>query len=237
MLSHRASETIERMVTYKREVRLWREMNSMQRALTFRNDADRCWLAVQMQHERIAAFQPSNDMVTLIQQGNDVDFFFIALHRLVIVAELAEQLSDPRGVLHAARSAFNDRSAGMMLGESDDPATIGSVRHSLEHFQNLKIRGGLGFGRGGDRWYVSYRDRMSDTQELLDAAFDLHRAIRAAVDTEAFMDFHGDHPIIELRDPADIVRPWRPGALILERQADAMRRLGDRASYQTRPRE
>jgi hypothetical protein len=212
-------------------------MNPMQRALMFRNDADRCWLAVQMQRDRIAAFQPSNDMVRLVQQRNDVDFYFMALHRLVVVAELAEQLSDPRGVLPAARSAFNDRTGGMMLGESDDPATICSVRHSLEHFQNLEIRGGLGFGRGGDRWFVRYRDRMFDTQELLDAAFDLHRAIRAAVDTEAFMDFHGDHPIIELRDPADIVKPWRPGGFILDRQADAMRRLGDPASYQTRPRE
>jgi hypothetical protein len=69
---------------------------------------------------------------------------------------------------------------------------------------------------------------MVDTQELLDAALDLHRAIRAVVDTEAVMDFHGDHPIIELRDPADIVKPWRPGGFILDLQAAAMREIGER---------
>jgi len=213
-----SSGTIEPMVLYKNEFRLWQEMRPTQRALMLRNDADTNWLAVQLQHDRIAAFHPSPDGVTLTQQRNDVDFFFMALHRLVITAELAEKLCDPRGVLPAARTAFND----------SKPAIITSIRHALEHFQNLEIRGGLGFGRGGDRWYVSYRDRMFDTQELLDAAFDLHRAIRAAVDTEAFMDFHGDHPIIELRDPADIVKPWRPDGFILDRQAAAMREIGER---------
>lgn len=31
-------------------------------------------------------------------------------------------------------------------------------------------------------------------KDLLAAAEDLHRAIRSAVDPEAFSDFHGDHP-------------------------------------------
>ncbi len=53
----------------------------------------------------------------------------------------------------------------------------------------------------------------------------LHRAIRAAVDPEAFSDFRGDHPFIELRDPADIARPWRPGSDITARQAATMARI------------
>ena len=57
---------------------------------------------------------------------------------------------------------------------------------------------------------MSYRGRMFQTQDLLAAAQHLHRAIRAAVDPEAFSDFHGEHPFIELRDPATIVKPWRP---------------------------
>lgn len=103
-----------------------------------------------------------------------------------------------------------------------------SARHALEHFQNLEIRGGLGFGRGGDRWYVSYRDRMFDTQELLDAALDLHLAIRAAVDPEAFMDFRADYPIIEVRDPAEIVNPYNPGVEIRHRTDAAMAEMAKR---------
>ena len=58
-----------------------------------------------------------------------------------------------------------------------------------------------------------------------DAAQPDHHAIRAAVDPEAFSDFHGDHPFIELRDPKDIVRPWRPGSEIITRQAAAMAQI------------
>ena len=57
------------------------------------------------------------------------------------------------------------------------------------------------------------------------AAQDLHRAVRAAIDPEAFSDFHGNHPFIELRNPADIIRPWRPGSEITDRQAAAMGRI------------
>jgi hypothetical protein len=75
---------------------------------------------------------------------------------------------------------------------------------------------------GADGWWISYRARMVQTKDLLAAAEDLHRAIRSAVDPEAFSDFHGDYPFIELRDPADIVRRWRPGSDITARQAATM---------------
>jgi hypothetical protein len=68
--------------------------------------------------------------------------------------------------------------------------------------------------------------RMFQTQDLLAAAQHLHRAIRVAVDPEAFSDFHGEHPFIELRDPATIVKPWRPGSGIVARQAAAMANIG-----------
>ena len=73
-----------------------------------------------------------------------------------------------------------------------------------------------------DGWWISYRDRMFETKDLLAAAEDLHRAIRATVDPEAFSDFRGDHPFIELRDPKEIVRPWRPGSEITARQTATM---------------
>jgi hypothetical protein len=73
--------------------------------------------------------------------------------------------------------------------------------------------GGLGFGRGEDGWYVSYRDRMFDTKQLLEAGQELHRAIRQAVDPEAFADFRGQYPIVELRDPALLTPPALAEAL------------------------
>jgi hypothetical protein len=63
---------------------------------------------------------------------------------------------------------------------------------------------------------------MFETKDLLTAAENLHRTIRTAVDPEAFSDFRGNSPYVELRDPADIVRPWRPGAELVARQAAAM---------------
>jgi hypothetical protein len=90
----------------------------------------------------------------------------------------------------------------------------------------MAIRGGLGLASGPDGWWISYRDCMFETKDLLAAAEDLHRAIRAAVDPEAFSAFHGDHLFIELRDPADIVRPYRrPGSEITARQAVAMAQI------------
>jgi hypothetical protein len=68
------------------------------------------------------------------------------------------------------------------------------------------------------RW-ISYRDRMFQTRDLLAAARDLHRAVHAAVDPEAFSDLHGDHPFIELRAVTraarDDSRLARGGPLVL----------------------
>ena len=35
-----------------------------------------------------------------------------------------------------------------------------------------------------------------------------------------------EHPFIELRDPATIVKPWRPGSGIVARQAATMAQIG-----------
>ena len=148
----------------------------------------------------------------------------VSLHRLHTVAQLAAEVADPRNVLAGALERFSGLTAGLPLSESDpsQPGTVASVRNAFEHGQNLAIRGGLGLASGPDGWWISYRGRMFQTQDLLAAAQHLHLAIRAAIDPEAFSDFHGDHPFIELRDPKDIVRPWRPGSEIITRQAAAM---------------
>ena len=220
-----------RMVTFRREIRLWHETGVTQRALMIRDDADTCWLACQMQHSRITTPGPAviNDpRSATIQRRIDVDLFVVSLNRLHAVARLAAEVADPRNVLPAALDQFSDQTAGFPLSgdEPDQPATIRSVRNALEHGQNLAIRGGLGFASGPDGWWISYRGRMFQTQDLLAAAQHLHRAIRAAVDPEAFSDFHGEHPFIELRDPATIVKPWRPGSGIVARQAAAMAQIG-----------
>jgi hypothetical protein len=218
------------MATFRREIRLWHETGATQRALMIRDDADTYWLACQMQHGRITGPGPailSDPRSVLIQRRIDVDLFGVSLHRLHTVAKLAAEVADPRNVLSEALERFGGLTAGLPLSESepDRPATIASVRNSLEHRQNLAIRGGLGLASGTDGWWISYRDRMFQTRELLAAAEDLHRAVRAAVDPEAFSDYHGDHPFIELRDPADIARPWRPGSDITDRQAATMARI------------
>jgi hypothetical protein len=45
---------------------------------------------------------------------------------------------------------------------------------------------------------------MFETRQLLGAARELHRSVREAVDREAFADFHGQYPFVELRDPAEL---------------------------------
>ena len=163
----------------------------------------------------------------LIQRRIDVDLFVVSLHRLHTVAQLAAEVADPRNVLAGALERFSGLTAGLPLSESEpaQPTTIASVRNAFEHGQNLAIRGGLGLASGPDGWWISYRDRMFQTKDLLAAAEDLHRAIRAAVDPGAFSDFRGDNPFIELRDPKNIVRPWRPGSEITARQAATMAQM------------
>ena len=130
-------------------------------------------------------------------------------------------------VLSGALEQFSGQTEGLPLSETapDQPAVITSIRNAFEHGQNLAIRGGLGLASGPDGWWISYRDRMFQTKDLLAAAEGLHRAIRAAVDLEAFSDFRGDHPFIELRDPAEITRSRRPSSEIAARQAAAMARI------------
>jgi len=217
----------ERMVTYKREIRLWREAHPVQRALMIRDDADAYWIACQMQHSRIMDPGPaifSDPRAIMIQRRIDVDLFVVSLHRLSTVANLAAEVADPRDVLPEAITLFSEQTAGLPLSEhdADQAPTIANVRHVLEHGQNLEIRGGLGFASGQDGWFVSYRRRMWETQELLAAAQTLHAAIRKAIDPEAFSDFRGDVPYIELRDPADIIQRSDPVSSILARQASAM---------------
>jgi hypothetical protein len=123
------------MVTFKREVALWRETGVTQRALMIRDDADTYWLACQMQHRRIMNPGPditSDPRSSLVQRRIDVDLFVVSLHRLHTVAQLAAEVADPRNVLLAAIEQFNQHTAGLPLSENEpESATVADVRHAL----------------------------------------------------------------------------------------------------------
>jgi hypothetical protein len=112
----------------------------------------------------------SDPRSSLIQRRIDVDLFVVSLHRLHTVAELAAVVADPRNILSGALERFSGLTAGLPLSESEpaQPTTIASVRNAFEHGQNLAIRGGLGLASGPDGWWISYRDRMFQTKDLLE---------------------------------------------------------------------
>jgi hypothetical protein len=113
------------MVTFRREVRLWRETSVTQRALMLRDDADTYWLACRMQHGRITDPGPAivdDPRSSLIQRRIDVDLFIVGLHRLHTVATLAAEVADPRNVLAAALERFSGETAGLPLSERAGPA-------------------------------------------------------------------------------------------------------------------
>src|SRR5258708_39867024 len=73
-----------RMVTFRREIRLWHETGVTQRALMIRDDADTCWLACQMQHGRVPAPGPASlnhPRSALIQRRIAVDTFVVRPQR------------------------------------------------------------------------------------------------------------------------------------------------------------
>jgi hypothetical protein len=81
---------LRRMVTFRRETRLWRETSVTQRALMIRDDADTYWLACQMQHGRITDPGPAilSDLRSIAVQGRiDVDLFIVTRHRLHVNAD------------------------------------------------------------------------------------------------------------------------------------------------------
>jgi hypothetical protein len=100
------------VVTYEREISQWRGANPVLRALMIRDDADRAWLACQLQHERMMtpAPDPSNptSSADLVRQAIDLDFFFVVVNRLAAVAGLAAKVSDPTKVLSEAIARFNE---------------------------------------------------------------------------------------------------------------------------------
>lgn len=98
----RSAAILRRMVTFRRETRLWRATAVTQRALMIRDDADTYWLACQMQHGRITCSDPtilSDPRSVMIQRRIGVDLFIVSLNRLHTVADLA-RADDP--VLRAA---------------------------------------------------------------------------------------------------------------------------------------
>jgi hypothetical protein len=223
------------VAVYKDEYKLWRETNATQRALMLRDHADMFWLMIQMQHERMTGWEEpkcfDEARTQLVRQRLDVDMFMMAMSRLLVVAQISEKTADPRSVMPAAMAAFATDAEGMVLDPfSPMPSTITDARNALEHWSNLKKAGGLGFARGDDGWYVSYRDKMFGTARLLDAARDLHHAIREAIDPEAFADPRSDVPFVELRSPDEVPPVRRPLYWFTGPSGDQMIRWPDGSS-------
>lgn len=152
------------MVTYRRETNQWRDMNPWQRAMMIRDDADIALTACEMQHRRIVDYRqplPGDLLKSATLRGRvDVDFFVIALNRLLTVAQLTRKVADPRNVLPAAMETFGKRTAGLPLSDMEphEDATVTGVRHAFEHGQNLERRSGLGMASGQDGWSITYLD-------------------------------------------------------------------------------
>ncbi len=183
----------------------WRELPATYRALVVRNRVDFQWIAIEMQHERMkTAFRPPADLSEWMSAGQwrglvDLDFFLTAVRRLDRTADLARDGCDPAGALRQPVKLFKARTHGVTL-----------IRDTLEHFDDEDRRGrsyGLGIGMGPDSWIITYGDLWLDTARLVMAARDVHRAIRAVVDPEAFKDVHGGYPMVELRQPSPVSEP------------------------------
>jgi hypothetical protein len=175
----------------------WGELPLTYCALVVRNRVDLQWVAIEVQHERMTtAFRspadPSEWISALRGRGLvDLDFFLTAVRRLDRVTDLARGRCDPAGELRQPVKLFKARTHG-----------VTQIRDTLEHFDDEDRRGrihGLGIGTGPDSWTITYGDLRLDTAQLVTAARDVHRAIRAVVDPEAFKDVHGGDPMVELR--------------------------------------
>lgn len=203
------------MVLYKKEYDLWRATDPTQRGKLLQRYADLSWLTIDMQRDRISDWTrpESGEDVALsaTKLRLDLEFFFIGLNRLIQVANVVRETADPRSVMPAAKAKFDQDTEGLGLDpDALKPMTVTDVRNSMEHFLNLKITGGFGIQQGDyGEWFVLYRNRMFDTRELHDAAYDLWLAIRSAVDIEAFADFRPEPPLFELRSPDQIPAPDR----------------------------
>jgi hypothetical protein len=177
----------------------WRELPPTYRALVVRNRADLQWIAIEVQHERMTTtFRSPADLSERMSARHcrglvDLDFFLTAVRRLERAANLARDSCDPAGELRQPVKLFRTRTHG-----------VTRIRDTLEHFDDEDRRGridGLGVGTGPDSWTITYGDLHLDTAQLVTAARDVHRAIRAVVDPEAFKDAHSGHPMVELRSP------------------------------------
>ena len=148
-------------------------------------------IAIEQQHERVIEFTRAVhargllamvDSTEVARGSNDVGFLLTAVRRFSRVVDLVRRSAIPE----AARLREPIR-----LFESRVRAAT-PVRDFLEHFDEARIAGrtGIGYGIGPDIVTVTYAGEIVQTDLLLEAARDLHRAVRAVVDPLATADVH-----------------------------------------------
>ncbi|MGH3261677.1 MAG: hypothetical protein ACRDNS_06760, partial [Trebonia sp.] len=167
----------------------WRSLPACSRALIIRGGADHQMLAIERQHERIQEYGREVFTIGLLNLPTgrsmcgliDADFFLLSVRRLRRVCDLARRSSLPTASLRVPIRRFEAQ-----------VETVTPVRDFFEHFDEATIEGrtGLGLGTTPDQMTITYAGAMLDTQKLLTAARQVHRAIRAVVDPIAFADVH-----------------------------------------------
>lgn len=176
--------------------------------LSARNGSDMLRLAIDKQMERSCRavpggpFEPDPDgwARQMIQRATDLDLLVVLLHRFQRFAELVNRTWSS-GRLVESLDAF--AAAAPHLKE---------IRDTQEHWDEYRLgvgrrqragelEGGWGYGLGQAGGSVTYGEYHLHIAAAVEAAHDVHRAIRELVDGPAGEDVHGGPETILVRDP------------------------------------
>ncbi|TQS45902.1 hypothetical protein [Cryptosporangium phraense] len=174
----------------------WRARPESARALVVQSRADRCYLAVAHQHERVCEHCSnvlSSGLLSIPQrvvvQGiNELDLFVTTLRRLGRACDFARASALPLRPIRQDLELFERL-----------VRVISPLRNAFEHFDEAPLAAaGLGLGVNPDRLLVTFGDARLDTAELMAAASRVHAAIRSVVDPLAIHDVHWMPPAVDL---------------------------------------
>lgn len=181
----------------------WRSLPACSRALIIRSKADHHMLAIERQHTRIQEYGREVFNVGLLNLPTggstygliDADFFLLSVRRLRRVCDLARRSALPTASLRVPIRKFEAQ-----------VEAVTPMRDYFEHFDEATIEGrtGLGLGTTPEQMTITYAGATLDTQKLLTAARQVHRAIRAVVDPIAIDDVHYRPALVDVAAPIPV---------------------------------